>query len=128
MAKGVAEYRAGHYASAVDWLNRFSPRADGVHCDATTLAVLAMAKLRLSPEPRSVAAEPSNAQLADEARTALAHAEAILSQKMPDPKAGRPWGTQWPYTIDNFHDWLHARILTNEAKALLEADKKTERR
>src|SRR5262249_51932843 len=121
IAKGVAEYRAGHYASAVDWLNRFSPHADGMHCDAATLAVLAMAKHCLSREPRTIGAEPSNARLTEEARTDLAQAEAILFQKMPDPKAGRP-------STDNFHDWLHARILTNEAKAHLEADRKRETR
>jgi WD40 repeat protein len=123
MTKGVAEYRAGHYSSAVDWLNRFSPRVDGVNCDATTFAVLTMAKHRLSLKPPNIGADSSGSRLADEARADLAHAEAILSEKMPNPKAGRPWGTQWPYSIDNFHDWLHARILTNEAKALLDKTK-----
>jgi serine/threonine protein kinase/WD40 repeat protein len=129
LTKSLAEYRAGQYASAADWLKRLSPDANGVHCDASGFAVLAMAKFRLSEGRRSPARatlrEPAPnrevAQLAVEARTALAQAEAILSQKMPDPKAGRPVG-------GDFHDWLHARILTNEAKALLEADKKTESR
>src|SRR5262249_58604125 len=52
LAKGLAEYRAGHDAAAVDWLNRFSPRADdGEHRDATAFAVLAMAKHRLGMAP-----------------------------------------------------------------------------
>jgi serine/threonine protein kinase/WD40 repeat protein len=115
LTKGLAEYRAGHYASAVEWLNLFTPRVDGAHCDASVFAVLAMAKHRLGV----AAAESSKPELAEEARAALSHAQAILSQKMPDPKAGRPWGTQWPYSIDNFHDWLHAQILWREAEALL---------
>jgi hypothetical protein len=116
LAKGLAEYRAGHYAAALDWLNRFSPRVDGVHYDATALAVLAMAKHKLMLAPGANATRP-----AEEAREGLNHAQAILSQKMPDPKAGRSWGTQWPYSVDNFHDWLHAVILTHEAEGLLKS-------
>jgi hypothetical protein len=114
LAKGLAEYRAGHYAVAVEWLNRFSPRVDGVYYDATAIAVLAMAKHRLGLAPGADAA-----RLAEEARAALTHAQAIISQKMPDPKAGRPWGTAWPYLVDDFHDWLEAQILVHEAEKLI---------
>jgi WD40 repeat protein len=119
LTKALAEYRAGHYAAAVEWLNRFSPRVDGVHYDATAFAVLAMAKHRLGLAPGADAA-----RLAEEARAALTHAQAILSQKTPDPSAGRPWGTAWPYSVDNFHDWLHAQILVHEAEKLFDKDKK----
>jgi serine/threonine protein kinase/WD40 repeat protein len=115
LTKGLAEYRAGHYASAVDWMNRFAPRVDGAHCDASVFAVVAMAKHRLGV----AGTESSKPMLAEEARAALSHAQTILSQKMPDPKAGRPWGDKWPYSVDNFHDWLHAQILCREAEALL---------
>jgi tetratricopeptide (TPR) repeat protein len=117
LSKGLAEYRAGHYADAMEWVNRFSPRADGVHWDATAFAVQAMAKHQLGLAPGK---DGRRGDLANEAKQALQHAEAILSNKMPDPKEGRPWGKGWPYSVDNFHDWLHARILTNEAKALLD--------
>jgi serine/threonine protein kinase/WD40 repeat protein len=117
LTKGLAEYRAAHYSAAVDWLNHFSPRADGAGFDATAFAVLAMAKHRLGLAPGSDAA-----RLAEEARAALAHAQAILSQKMPDPKAGRPWAG--PYSVDNFHDWLHAQILVHEAEKLIGKDEK----
>jgi WD40 repeat protein/serine/threonine protein kinase len=98
LAKALAEYRAGRHASAVSWLERFSPRQDGTHFDATAFAVLAMAQHRLDR--------------AKEARAALASARAILATKMPDPREGRPFGGDW-------HDWLHAQILVHEADALL---------
>jgi serine/threonine protein kinase/WD40 repeat protein len=110
LTKGLAEYRAGHYAVAVDWLNRFSPRAGGVHQDATAFAVLAMAKHQLGLAPGADAV-----RLAAEARAALGHAQAILADKMPDPKEGRPFDSY-------FHDWLHAQILVREAEKLIGKD------
>jgi serine/threonine protein kinase/WD40 repeat protein len=110
LAKGLAEYRAGHYAAAVDWLNRFSPQADGAHWDATAFAGLAMAKHRLGLAPGA-----NSTRLAEGARAALIHAQTILSQKMPDPKACRPFGS-------DFHDWLHAQILVHEAERLIDKD------
>ena len=99
LAKGLTLHRAGRPAQAVEWLERFAPRADGVHWDATALAALAMARHRLN---RS-----------DEARANLAEAQAILTQKMPDPSSGAP------FDAGNWHDWLHAQILTREADELL---------
>jgi tetratricopeptide (TPR) repeat protein len=110
LAKGMAEYRAGHYAAALEWLNRFSPRADLAHADATAFAVLAIAKHKLGSAPGADAA-----RLAGEARAALGHAQAILAKKMPDPKQGRSYG-------GDFHDWLHAQILVHEAEGLLPPD------
>jgi tetratricopeptide (TPR) repeat protein len=118
LTKGLAEYRAGHYAAAVDWLNRLSPRADGAYSDALAFAVLAMAKHRLGFAP---GANPT--RLNEEARAALGHAQAILS-KMPDPKAGRPYGESWPFSVDTFPDWLNAQILVHEAEKLLDKDEK----
>jgi tetratricopeptide (TPR) repeat protein len=115
LTKAIGEYRAGHYSGAVEWLKRFSPQIDGVHYDATAFAVLAMAKHRLGV----VGAESSKPRLAEEAHAALRHAQTILTQKMPDPKAGRPYGEKWPFRISDFHDWLNARILCREAEALL---------
>jgi hypothetical protein len=110
LAKAMTEYRDGRYADAVAWLERVAPRVNGVHWDAQGFAVLALAKHQLS---QGSAPGADATRLAEEARTALGHAEVILSQKMPDPNAGRPFG-------GDFHDWLHARILTNEAKGLLD--------
>jgi serine/threonine protein kinase/WD40 repeat protein len=114
LTKGLAEYRAGHYAAALEWLNRFSPRADQVHADATAFAVLAMAKHKLASAPGADAQ-----RLAEEARTALSHAQAILAKKMPNPKAGRPFGEKYPFRVIDFQDWLHAQILVKEAEGLL---------
>jgi hypothetical protein len=69
-----------------------------------------MAKHRLGLAPGADAA-----RLAREAREALGHAQAILASKMPDPKAGRPYGGY-------FHDWLHPQILVREAEKLLDKD------
>ncbi len=92
LTKGWADYRAGRYAAAVTWLERFAPNADGVHWDATALALLAMAQHRLGR--------------AEEAGTALANAKAIVAQKM------RVGARDWNY-------WLNARIPCREADELL---------
>jgi WD40 repeat protein/Flp pilus assembly protein TadD len=110
-AKGLAEYRAGRDAGAVAWLTRFSPRADGVHSDAAAFSILAMAQQRLGR--------------AEAAREALGHARAILTKKMPDPGAGRPFTAAFPFSAGDAHDWLHAAILFREAEAFVGADKKT---
>jgi tetratricopeptide (TPR) repeat protein len=104
LTKVLAEYRAGHHATAIEWLNRVSPKADGEHLDATAFAVFTLAQHRLGRT--------------QEARAALASARAILARKMPDPAKGRWFGGDW-------HDWLRARILTREAEANLKANAPT---
>jgi eukaryotic-like serine/threonine-protein kinase len=98
LAKGLADYRAGRHAEAIQWMERFPLNADGVHWDATRFAVLAMAQHRLGR--------------AEGARACLAGAERTLG-KMPDPAKGQPLeATGW-------QDWLQARVLCREAQALL---------
>jgi tetratricopeptide (TPR) repeat protein len=111
LAKGLTEYRAGNDAAAVYWINHFSPRVGGVHWDATAFVVMAMATHRLGLAPGADAL-----RLAAEARMALGHAQAILAQKLPDPKEGRPFDGR------DFHDWLHAQLLVHEAEGLLPRD------
>jgi serine/threonine protein kinase/tetratricopeptide (TPR) repeat protein len=96
--KGLAEYRAGQYAEAVKWLDRFGPDAHGTHIDATAFAVLAMAQQRLGQK--------------EKARTALHSGQAIVAEKMPNPAAVGPFQGMW-------QDWLHSQILLREAEALL---------
>jgi tetratricopeptide (TPR) repeat protein len=96
--KGLAEYRAGRRAEAVKWLERFGPDANGVHIDVSGFAVLAMAQHHLGQK--------------EKARAALGNSQAIFTQKMPDPAAGRPCDGMW-------QDWLHCQILLREAEALL---------
>ena len=102
LAKGLADYRAGRPAQVVKWLERFPPKADGIHWDATKFAVLAMA---YQGQART-----------EDAEVALAKAKAILTEKMPDPAKGRPFET------GNWHDWLHAQVLCREAEKLIDED------
>ena len=99
LARGLTECRAGRHAEAVEWLKRFAPNAGrGADFDAIAFAALAMAQHRLGQT--------------DEAKASLAKAKAIVAQKMPDPAKGRPFTGNW-------HDWLHAQILSQEAEDLL---------
>ena len=101
LAKGLTEYRAGHDAEAVKWLQlRFLPRAGGQHWDASAFSILAMANHRLGKAP--------------DARVALHEAQAIVSSDMPDGSNDRP------FKDGNWRDWLPCRILFREAEKLLE--------
>src|SRR5262249_44740678 len=97
LSKGLADYRAGRDAEAIQWLKRFPLIEDGVHFDATRFAVVAMAQHRLG--------RPEGARLS------LTSAERILA-KMPDPAKGQPLPVNW-------HDWLHAWVLCREAQTRL---------
>jgi hypothetical protein len=101
LCKGLAEYRAGRNAEAVNWAERSSPDAGGGSFDATAFAVLAMAQHRLGRREQSSAA--------------LDKAEALVAKKMADPGSGRPFGSDWD-------DWLRCRILLDEARKLMKKD------
>jgi serine/threonine protein kinase/Flp pilus assembly protein TadD len=101
LAKGLAEYRAGRNAEAVNWEERLSPGARNRDTDVAALAVLAMAQHRLGRGQQALAA--------------LDKAEAIIAKKMADPGAGRPLGRDWD-------DWMRCRILLDEAGKLLKKD------
>jgi eukaryotic-like serine/threonine-protein kinase len=101
-AKGLAEYRAGRFAEAVKWLNRFGPNADGGHSDASAFAVLAMAQDRLGQK------QPAHA--------ALHSAQTIFAAKRPDPGAGRPFDSGW-------YEWLHCEVFLREAEGLLKPER-----
>jgi tetratricopeptide (TPR) repeat protein len=97
-AKALAEYRAGRPAQALAWLDRFAPNSRGNHIDALAFAVLTMAQQQLGQE--------------EQARAALRSARTIITEKLPDPGRGRPFGSDWG-------DWLRCRILMAEAAELL---------
>ncbi len=101
LAKGLAEYRAGRNAEAVNWEERLRPGTRNHDSDVAALAVLAMAQHHLGR--------------GEQAFAALDKAEAILAKKMADPGAGRPFGRDWD-------DWLRCRILLDEAGKLLKKD------
>jgi hypothetical protein len=96
--RGLVEYRAARFDSAVGWLQRAAPQPQGASLDAGAFAVLALTHHRLSH--------------AEDARAALAKAQAILAQKMPRPEKGKPFGKDW-------HDWLRSQILCREAEQRL---------
>jgi tetratricopeptide (TPR) repeat protein len=108
-SKGLAEYRAGRFAGAVEWLKRFGSKDDASSYDATAFAALAMARHRVGE--------------AEEAKASLVKAKAIVAGKMPDPAKGRP------FEQGDWQDWLHAQILIREAEGVLKekaGDKKPE--
>jgi serine/threonine protein kinase/tetratricopeptide (TPR) repeat protein len=101
-AKALADYRAGQFAAAAQQLEQCEPKADRDYGDAIIFATLAMARLGLKQT--------------DQARAALANAQAILAKQVPDPGSGRPYAENWAH-------WLVCEILCREAEGLL---KKTE--
>jgi tetratricopeptide (TPR) repeat protein len=97
-ARGLVAYRAGHFDRAVAWLKRVAPRPQGDSLDAGAFAVLALAHDRLCH--------------GEDARAALAKAQAILAHKTPRPEKGQHFGGNW-------HDWLRSQILCREAEQRL---------
>jgi tetratricopeptide (TPR) repeat protein len=97
-ARGLAEYRAGNIASAEEWMLKVLAVPYPVR-DVEAKLVLAMAHQR--------------SNRAQEARAALAAATADLETNMPKLD-GKSLGDDW-------NDWIIARALMKEAKALIEA-------
>jgi len=94
--KSLAAYRQGHFADAAEWASK--PAASSFpYVAAEACTVLAMARYHLN-EPEA-------------ARASLAKANAIFEGKLPKPESG-DLGTDW-------RDWIIARALINEARALL---------
>ncbi len=135
LARGLAEYRAGHPADAVNWLGRFSPNADGTHRDATAFAALALAYHNMWPasgeavctvnaadfdrlQQRAQQAAGTEKEslfrrfMLAKAEESLARAKAIVTRKMPDPTRGRPFGDDW-------YLWLVAQAFCREAETRL---------
>jgi serine/threonine protein kinase/Flp pilus assembly protein TadD len=95
-SRGLAEHRAGRYAKAVEWLERFTPSANGLHEDASVFAILSMAQHGLGR--------------VKEAEAALASARAIL-EKMPDPAKGRPFLSDWRAPVTG---WFLCRVAEDD--------------
>jgi tetratricopeptide (TPR) repeat protein len=99
LARGMADYRIGEIAGAIEWCNKsLSPGAENPIQDGLAQAFLAMAHHRLGQ--------------ADGARRALEKARA-LEQKLPKLEAG---DQSWP-------DVLRLHIVRREAEALLMNEK-----
>src|SRR5262249_43462919 len=93
-AKGLAEYRAGHFEQASEWIQRYTPVADGKVWDAIAFATLAMSQYRLSH--------------VDQARQSLSCAHNIVAKRPEDWRSGGLW-----------FDWLHSEMLVHEAEEML---------
>ena len=103
--KGLAEYRRGEYASAVDWMRKVIGQPVSVGSsfsawerDTAAYSVLAMAQHQLKQT--------------DEARAALAQALELSQTKLPQVGSGN--------VEQDWVDWLIAHILLREARELIE--------
>jgi Flp pilus assembly protein TadD len=98
LAKGLAEYRQGHFAAAVDWMRKvLSLAGDSLNRDVEAYMVLAMAQ--------------HGSKQDDEANAALAKGVEIAESKLPKLDGGD--------LGDGWIDWIIAHALMREAKALI---------
>jgi len=96
--KGLAEYRQGRFASAVEWLQPVLPRSGDMYRTVQAYMTLAMAQRRLMQT--------------DQARATLAKGVEIAETRFP--KSGKAsLDEQW-------HDWIIAHVLMREASSLIE--------
>ena len=98
LAKGLAEYRLGHYESATNWVARSlqtGSRTPDAYRDIESFMVLAMACSRLNQ--------------VDEARSAFQKGTVLAATL---PSQATDLGEAW-------NDWLVANLLIREAKALI---------
>jgi serine/threonine protein kinase/tetratricopeptide (TPR) repeat protein len=99
--KGLAEYRAGQFVSAIDWVSKSIGQQTvvrGPRPDAAAFLVMAMAQHQLKRP--------------DEARASLAKGADIVNLKLLK--------TQNTTLDENWADWLIADILLREAGTLIE--------
>ncbi|HEY0551336.1 MAG TPA: protein kinase [Verrucomicrobiae bacterium] len=99
-AKGLMEFRRGHFQSAVDWERPVSERLVDPMRAVQASMVMAMAQHQL--------------QQSDEARETLTRG-IELAQRRVSAENG-------PVPDSGWHDWIFTHTLIHEAKALVEAD------
>ena len=100
----LAEYRQGHFATAVGLCKKSTTQGGNAYAEAKAYLVMAMAQYQLNQ--------------VDESRTALAKAYEIVDTRMPKLESG-DLGVSW-------HDWLMAQILLREAKQLIDSTAKSD--
>jgi len=96
-ARGFAEYRMGHFASAADLLQKVIPLDVGTHCRTEAYLVLAMTQFQL--------------QQPEASRASLAAAMDAVNHQLP--KAG--------HLSDEWSDWIIIHVLLREAGTLMRA-------
>jgi WD40 repeat protein len=97
-AKGLSEYRLGHFAEAAEWMRKTLAAPSADFRDAEACLVLAMS-LRHSGHDA-------------ESRSALDKAALIVRTKLPKPESG-DLGDFW-------HDWIFVHALLEEAQTQIE--------
>jgi len=95
--KGLAEYRQGHFADAVEWLQKVLAEKGSSSRNAQAQIVQAMAQYQLKQ--------------ADQARAILA--DGLQSSERTLKKIGEDLGEDWK-------DWIIAHLLISQAQALIE--------
>jgi Flp pilus assembly protein TadD len=104
LVKGLAEYRQGRFASAVEWMNKaLIESGKELERDVQAYMVLAMAHYQLNQT--------------DAARAAFARGTEIEQMKLPKLESGD--------IGDSWLDWIIAHALMREAKALIEGAPET---
>jgi tetratricopeptide (TPR) repeat protein len=105
LVKGLAEYRAEYFSSAVEWVGKSIDQSRNVggslpdwNRDGAAYSLLAMAQHQLKRP--------------DEARAAFAKALEIVNTKMQKLENGT--------LDDDWVDWLVAHILLREAQAVIQ--------
>ena len=93
-AKGLTDFRGGHHAEAIEWLQRLVP--------------MATAPTRMPPSSPPWPWHITNLATPTQVRVSLDSARAIIAKKPPD------WMRTCPY-------WLHCEILFREAEGLIAA-------
>jgi serine/threonine protein kinase len=135
-AKGLADYRRGRYANAVDWIQKVQEQkilqgqGRRRHLNAQSYAVLAMARHQLNqPEQARAALAAALAIIQEElglpvppgtGRGEQGAAVAILQKEMPQLEGGDLTG--------NWREWLMAYFLMKEAEALIQPQTLSARR
>ncbi len=98
LAKGLAEYRLGHFADAAEWTQKVLKAKPMPERDAAAWLVLAMARQQLHQ--------------VSEAHTAWEQGVAIVNTKLPKLESG--------WLSYSWFDWIVVQTLMGEAKALIE--------
>ena len=97
LAEGFAEYRLGHYRSAVDFLRKATPMDIGPNCRTEAYFILAMARYKLNR--------------LDDSRESFAKAVNDLNTKMRPER----------HLDDEWNHWITAHILMREATEVMGA-------
>ena len=99
LVKGIADYRQGQFAGALEWLGRsVSPGSEVVYLDSTAYLFLALAHKRLGHD--------------EDAKQALYKARFLMDERFPKLGGGQSLGANWA-------DWLRFQIVRREAESLI---------